>query len=64
MQQFMPFWPIIVHSGEGSISSCDPDLVYNKQTGNCEKKSRVEKCLKDKRWDKSASSNENIGICK
>ncbi|VDK72338.1 unnamed protein product, partial [Onchocerca ochengi] len=51
---------LICFNGEGSISSCDPDLVYNKQTGNCEKKSRVEKCLKDKRWDKSASSNENI----
>ncbi|VDP15868.1 unnamed protein product [Onchocerca flexuosa] len=51
---------LICFNGEGSISSCGSDLVYNKQTGNCDKKSRVEKCLKYKRWDKSASSNENI----
>ncbi|KAM3727042.1 Chitin-binding domain protein [Dirofilaria immitis] len=50
---------LICFSGEGSIASCGPNLVYNVQTGNCEQKSKVEKCLKYRRWNKSSVSHED-----
>ncbi|CAG9529938.1 unnamed protein product [Cercopithifilaria johnstoni] len=54
---------LICFNGEGSIASCDPDFVYNGQTGHCDYKLKVEKCLKyrgkKQRRDKSSLSHEN-----
>ncbi|KAL3981484.1 Chitin binding Peritrophin-A domain family protein [Acanthocheilonema viteae] len=54
---------LICFNGEGSTGSCDPDFVYNGQTGHCDYKFKVEKCLKyrknKQRRDKSALLYEN-----
>ncbi|VIO85929.1 Chitin binding Peritrophin-A domain containing protein [Brugia malayi] len=53
---------LICFNGEGSIASCEPNFVYNGQTGHCEYKSKVEKCLRyrknKQRRDKSALSHK------
>lgn len=68
MRKFIPFHAVIIYSGEGSIASCEPDFVYNEQTGRCDNKSKAEKCLKyrksKRRRDKSALSPRNEGIQK
>uniref|UniRef100_A0A0R3RYE3 Chitin-binding type-2 domain-containing protein n=1 Tax=Elaeophora elaphi TaxID=1147741 RepID=A0A0R3RYE3_9BILA len=54
---------LICFNGEGNIASCDPDFIYNGQTGHCDYKFKVEKCFKYgksiQRRDKSVLLPEN-----